>query len=57
MWGLGNLHAKYSNKLAIGYLNINFIKNKFEMFSFMICEKTDFLLISGKKLNIPFPSS
>ena len=54
MLKLENLHRKYSNKLVIGYLNINFIRNKFEMFSFMISEKTDFLLISKKKLNVPF---
>ena len=41
------------------HLNINSIKNKFSMFSYMICGKINILLISGTNLFhfFRFPSS
>ena len=44
--GPKNLHVKYSNKIIVVHLNINSIRNKFELFSSLIGRKMDILMIS-----------
>ena len=45
---LGNLRVKYPNKGVIVHLNINSVRNKFEVP--MFCGKIDILLINDTKL-------
>ena len=55
--GLKNLCVKYSNKIIMGYLNINSIANKFESFSSLIDGKIDILMINQTKLGVTFPTN
>ena len=48
---LGNLRVKYPNKVVIVHLNINSVRNKFEVP--MFCGKIDILLINDTKL-VPY---
>ena len=43
------------NRLIIAHININSIRNKFEMLKATITDKTDILLISDTKLDSSFP--
>ena len=43
------------NRLIIAHININSIRNKFEMLEAAITDKTDILLISETKLDSSFP--
>ena len=43
------------NRLIIAHININSIRNKFEMLKATITDKTDILLISETKLDSSFP--
>ena len=54
--GLKNLRVKYFNKIIVGYLNINSIRNKFELLSSLIGGKID-ILISKTKLDATFPAN
>ena len=54
--GLKNLRVKYSNKIIMGHLNINSIRNKFELLSSLIGGKIDILMISEAKLGATFPT-
>ena len=43
------------NRLIIAHININSLRNKFEMLKATRADKTDILLISETKLNSSFP--
>ena len=46
-----------ANKIIIGHLNINSVRNKIEDLKYLIAENIDILLISETKLNNTFPES
>ena len=46
-----------ANKIIIGHLNINSMRNKIEDLKYLIAENIDILLISETKLNNTFPES
>ena len=52
--GLENLRIKYLNKIIMGHLNINSIRNKFELLSSL---KIDIFLINETKLDPTFPAN
>ena len=54
---LDNLRVKNMNRIIFAHLNINSIRNKFDMLSDLIRGKIDILLISETKLDETFPSS
>ena len=54
---LRNLCVSYPNNVMIGYLNINSIRNKFEMLQFLLADYIDILMTSESKLDGTFPSS
>ena len=47
--GLKNLCLKYFNKIIMGHLNINSLRNKFELLSSLIGGKIEILMISETK--------
>ena len=55
--GLKNLRVKYSNTRIIGHLNVNSIRNKFELLSSLIGGKIDILMISETKFDVTFPTN
>ena len=54
---LQNLRIETSGNLLIGHFNINSIRNKVDMLSYMIGNKIDILMISESKLDDTFPTS
>ena len=54
---LQNLRLKNVDKIIIGHININSIRNKIHILSDMVGEKVDILLISETKLDDTFPKS
>ena len=52
-----SLRVKILNKLRIGHLNINSLRNKFELLSHQIKNNIDILMISERKLDESFPTS
>ena len=52
---LKNIKSDNANKIIIGHLNINSIRNKFECLKYMIDKNVDLLLISETKLDETFP--
>ena len=52
-----NLRVKYSNKIIMGHLNINSIRNKSELLPSLIVAKTDILIINETKLHATFPTN
>ena len=54
---LKNLRLKTSNKVIIGYININSLRNKFELLTEMVRDKVDLLMISKTKLDSSFPNA
>ena len=52
---LRNIRKNNSNKIAIAYLNINFIRNKFNFLADIIKRNLDILMISDSKLDNFFP--
>ena len=54
---LNDILKKNRNRIIIAHLNINSIRNKFEMLKEVIGNKTDILLISETKLDHRFPLS
>ena len=48
---------KYPSNIIIGHLNINSVRNKFELLSFLIGGKIDILLICETKIDSTFPTS
>ena len=53
---LQNLRIKNIDKIIIGHLNINSIRNKSELFADLVKGRVDIILISETKLNDSFPS-
>ena len=47
--GLKNLRVEYSNKIIMEHLNIDSIRNKFELLSSLIGGKIDILMIGETK--------
>ena len=54
---LRTFRIKYPSNVIIGHLNINTIRNKFELLSFLIGAKVDILSISETKIDGTFPTS
>ena len=54
---LRTFRIKYPSNVIIGYLNVNSIRNKFELLSFLIGGKVNILLISETKIDGTFPTS
>ena len=52
---LRNLKLNNANKIVIGHLNINSIRNKFDSFKYLIDENIGIILLSETKLNDTFP--
>ena len=52
---LNEIRKKNPNRIIIAYLNINPIRNKFEMLKEVVGNKIDILLISETKLDNTFP--
>ena len=52
---LKNIKSDNANKIIIGHLNINSIRNKFECLKYIIDKNVDILLISETKLDETFP--
>ena len=53
---LHEISIKKANRLIIGHLNINSLRNKFEMLKELIKDKIDIILISETKLDNSFLS-
>ena len=51
------LRLNYTNKLIIDYLNINYLRNKFEFLNSLIKDNIDILMISETKLDQSFPTN
>ena len=49
-----NLRFKNWNKVIIGHININSLRNKFELLTEMVWDKVDLLMISETKLHSLF---
>ena len=45
------------NRVVIGCININFIRNKFDMLSSMLKDNIDILMVSEAKLDSSFPQA
>ena len=45
------------NKIIVGHLNINSLRNKFEALQFIINRNLDIILLSESKLDDSFPSA
>ena len=54
---LKSLKLKNANKIIMGHLNINSLRNKFESLKYIVDKNVDILLISETKLNDTYPSS
>ena len=54
---LRSLRVKNPNKVIIGHLNINSLRNKFELLTHQIKDNIDILMISETKLDESFPTT
>ena len=54
---LKSLRLKSSNKVITCHININSLRNKFELLTEMVRDKVDLLMISETKLNSSFPNA
>ena len=54
---LHETRIKNASQLVISHLNVNSLRNKFEMLEELIKDKIDIFLIFETKLDIPFPSA
>ena len=54
---LRSMRVKNLDKLIIGHLNINSLRNKFELLTHQIKDDIDILMISETKLDESFPTS
>ena len=52
---LKNLHVSIPNNIIISHLNINSIRNKFEMLSLSVAQYVDILMLSETELDSTFP--
>ena len=55
--GLKVMKENSPNKIIVGHLNINFLKDKFEALQFIINRNLDIVLLSETKLDDSFPSA
>ena len=55
--GLRNLRVKYSNKIIMGHLNINSIRNKSELLSSLIGGKIDILMLTETRFDATFSTN
>ena len=55
--GLKEIKIHSPDKLILGHLNINSVRNKFEALTYIIDNNIDLLLISETKLDDSFPSA
>ena len=54
---LQNLRVKNVDKIILGHININSIRNKFDLFMDLVKDKIDVILISENKLDSTFPKT
>ena len=54
---LDRVRLNNADMLIIGHLNVNSLRNKFEMLRETVKDKLDILLISETKVDLSFPSS
>ena len=54
---LRNLRVKNVDKILIGHLNINSIRNKFDMLVDLVKDNLDVILLSETKIDASFPDS
>ena len=54
-YDIRRLKLSNSNKIILGYLNINSVRSKFECLRDIINNNIDILLISETKLDVTFP--
>ena len=54
---LNNIRISNANKLIIGQLNINSLRNKFDALKTIISGKIDILVITESKLDESFPTN
>ena len=54
---LDRVRLNQADRLIIGHLNINFLRNKFERLRKIVQDKLDILLVSETKVDPSFPSS
>ena len=52
-----NLRLKNSRKAIIGHINMNSLRNSFEVLTEMVPDKVDLLMISETKLDSSFPNA
>ena len=52
---LFNIRKKHSNKVIMAHININFLRNKFDMLTNSVTEYIDIIMISETKLDSTFP--
>ena len=52
---LFNMREKHSNKIIMAHININSLRNKFDMLTNSVTEYIDILMISETKLDNTFP--
>ena len=55
--GLRKMKEHTPNKIIVGHLNINFLRNKFEALQFIINRNLDIMLLPETKLDDSFPST
>ena len=55
--GLKEIKINSPDKLILGHLNINSVRNKFEALTYIIDNNIDLLLISETKLDDSFPTA
>ena len=53
---LHEIRIKNANRLVIGHLNVNSLRNQFQMLEELIKNKIEIFLISETKLDSSFPS-
>ena len=53
---LHQIRIRNVNRVLIGHLNINSLRNKFEVFKDIIKDKLDIIMVSETKLDDSFPS-
>lgn len=56
-FGLWYFCVKYLNNIIIGHINITSVRNKFDMFSFLIADKLYVSMVSETKIDSSFPTN
>ena len=54
---LGDISSRNRNRIKIGHLNINFIRNKFDLLDPAVVENLHILLITKTKIDSSFPEA